>query len=124
MLAVDEAQNVEVLPLKPHFLPLQVLIQLLLVLFDHFTSTVNLLQHQLGELCLRFCQHPHLLEVALQLTLRLLVRRREQLRDFRGSAALQNPLNARRVKRLHHVAVERQAQVDVLNLADVVLNRR
>ena len=45
MPAVDEAEYVEVLPLKPHFLPLQVLVQLLLVLFDHFTSTINLLQH-------------------------------------------------------------------------------
>jgi len=45
LLAVDEAQYVEIFPLKPHFLPLQVLVQLLLVLFDHFTSTINLLQH-------------------------------------------------------------------------------
>lgn len=42
---VDQAQDIKAVPLEPYLLPVEVLVQLLLVLFDHLTPTVNLLQH-------------------------------------------------------------------------------
>lgn len=62
--------------------------------------------------------------MASKLAFRLLLRWREKLRYFGGPAALQDSLNALRVERLHHIAVKRQPLVDVLDLADIVLNCR
>ena len=92
------------------------------MLFDDLAASVNLLKHQFGEVCLRFRQHPHLLQVTLQLFLWLLICRWQQLRNFGGATSLQDSLNTGRVKRLHHVTVELQPLIDFLDVTNIVLD--
>lgn len=94
------------------------------MLLDNLTASVNLLKQDFGEVGLSPGQHAHLLEVTLQLSLWLLIRRRQQLRNLGGPTTLQDSLDPRRVKRLHHIAVELQALIDVLDVANIVLDGR